>query len=119
MNQEIYPQVYRTTEAMGTDQTPTPISISVSKHGEDYYVNAEGADGQQVADVVSIAIRQLTGGKPEHILVSSGFRDFAIGLLIISSVTVAIVNIYTLANPSPTTPTSQIKKWNAVYFSWF
>lgn len=106
MNQEIYPQIYRTTEAMGTDQTPTPIKISVSKNGEDFYINAEGADGQQVSDAISSAIRQMPGAKKQS---ANGFLEFAIGLLFISFVTVAIVNIFFLMNPHrPTQNQTQI-----------
>lgn len=106
-NHEFYPQVYRTTEAMGVDQTPTPVKGHVSTTHTDgsYYISAEGADGQQVADLIISAIRQMPANKKRT---ENGFLSFTVGLLFISFVTVAIVNIFFLANP-PQPTTTQIK----------
>lgn len=104
MNPEISYQIHRTTEAIGTDQTPTPVEVHISKNGEDFYVNAKGADGQQVADLIISALRQMPNARQP----SNGFPEFALGLLLISFLTVAIVNIYFLANPQKPTQ-SQIQ----------
>lgn len=78
------------------------MKAHVSRHSDgSYYINAEGKDGQQVIDCIVSALRQMPGNKKCD---ENGFLAFAVGLLFISFVTVAIVNIYFLANPAQPIP---------------
>ena len=97
MNNDLYPQVHTTTAALGSDQTPTPVKVCISKTGEDYSISAEGADGQQVVDLTVSAMSRMPNNKKT----ASGFLEFTVGLLFFSFLSVAIVNLFFLANPQP------------------
>lgn len=91
-------EIYTNTESGTSWETEThSMKAHVSRHTDgSYYVNAKGKDGQQVIDCIVSALRQMPENKKRD---ESGFLSFAVGLLFISFVTVAIVNIHFLANP--------------------
>lgn len=101
MNPEIYTSVDSETNYWKDENTFLKAHVSHHSDGT-WYVNAKGKDGQQVADLIVSALRQMPENKKRE---ESGFLSFAVGLLFVSFVTVAIVNSYFLANPPQPIPT--------------
>ena len=107
---EFYPQIHRTTEAMGNDQTPTPVKGHVSTHTDGtYYISVEGADGQQVADLIVSAMSRMPNAKQP----TNGFFEFCAGIVIYSLLAAGLVNLITWvvqpqAPPRPTQAQIQI-----------
>ena len=109
MNEKNYPQVYHTVEAWEVDDTPILFKAYVSRTDKGYHISAEGEEGQQVADLIVSAIRQM----PENKKQSNGFFEFCAGIVIYSLLAAGLVNLITWvvqpqAPPRPTQTQIQI-----------